>query len=575
MMYSRTLARLGATFFVMALALVSRADAQNLVITGVVDGPLPGGLPKAVELCAIGDIPDLSAYGVGSANNGGGTDGEEFTFPAGAVSAGTYIYVASEAPGFSNFFGIAPDYTSGALSINGDDAIELFFNGAVSDVFGDINVDGTGEPWEHLDGWAYRNSGTGPDGSTFQLASWFFSGPNALDGETSNDTASTPFPIGSYASCQAPEPDPALLLTEIVVTPTGGEFIEIHNPTGTTIDLSNVYLTDATFAGGGVFYYNIVTGANAGGGGFSDFHARFPDGASIAGGAYQTIALAGSDDFQTEYSIEPTYELYEDAAAADAIPDLREALPGSINDQGGLTNSGEIVVLYAWDGASDLVQDIDYALWGDAAEAVDKTGVSIDGPDADTDLSMYAPDTAIATQDVIATGSHPFGQSFQRVDLAEGLEAQAGGNGIKGSDETSENLSATWTSADPTPGAPAAAPPAEWIINEINADPDTNLGDANGDGTANFSDDEFVELVNVSGGAVDISGWTLSDGAGLRHAFEAGTVVPDGCSVVVFGGGSPDGVFGNGIVQTASTGALGLNNSRIASSARDSDGSHT
>jgi predicted extracellular nuclease len=30
------------------------------------------------------------------------------------------------------------------------------------------------------------------------LANWTFSGPNALDGETSNDTAAVPFPIGSY-----------------------------------------------------------------------------------------------------------------------------------------------------------------------------------------------------------------------------------------------------------------------------------------------------------------------------------------------------------------------------------------
>ena len=61
-----------------------------------------------------------------------------------------------------------------------------------------------------------------------------------------------------------------LLITEIVVTPTAGEFIEIHNPSDSvTVDLSNVYITDATFAPGGIFYYNIVTGANAGGGSFS------------------------------------------------------------------------------------------------------------------------------------------------------------------------------------------------------------------------------------------------------------------------------------------------------------------
>ncbi len=538
------------------------STAQDLVITGVVDGPLTGGVPKAVELCVLSDVADLSVYGIGSANNGGGSDGEEFTFPAGSASAGTFIYVASESTGFSSFFGFAPTHTSGAASINGDDAIELFMSGSVVDVFGDINVDGTGQPWEHLDGWAYRNDGTGPDGSTFVLANWSFSGPNALDGETTNGTAATPFPIGAYSACELPVPAPDLLLSEIVVTPTAGEFVEIHNPTASAINLSDVYLTDATFAGGGAFYYNIVTGANAGGGGFGDFHARFPDGATIAAGEFQTVSLPGSDDFFATYGIDPTYELFEDGVGADGIADMREALPGSISGQGGLSNSGEVVILYTWDGASDLVQDIDYGLWGDAAEAVDKTGVSVDGPDADAVASFYLADTATGTQDVISGGAHTSGDAFQRADFAEGAETQAGGNGVTGSDETSEDLSVTWTIAAATPGAALPAPASNWAINEIHADPASGTaGDANGDGTRNFSDDEFVEIVNTSGADADISGWTLADGFSVRHTFPAGSVVPDGCSVVVFGGGTPTGAFGISVVQTASSGALGLNNS--------------
>ena len=168
------------------------ADAQDLRITGVIDGPLTGGTPKAIEIFAAEDISDISVCGVGSANNGGGSDGEEFSFPTSSVVAGQFFYVASDTTGFTDFFGFAPDYTSSAASINGDDAIELFCNGVVVDVFGDINVDGTGQPWDHLDGWAYRSSDTGPDGSVFALGSWFFSGTNALDGETSNDTSATP-----------------------------------------------------------------------------------------------------------------------------------------------------------------------------------------------------------------------------------------------------------------------------------------------------------------------------------------------------------------------------------------------
>lgn len=106
---------------------------------------------------------------------------------------------------------------------------------------------------------------------------------------------------------------------------------------------------------------------------------------------------------------------------------------------------------------------------------------------------------------------------------------------------------------------PLAGPPL--VINEINADPASGLaGDANNDGTRDFSDDEFVELVNVSGGPLDISGWTLADGATTRHTFPSGTVIADQCAIVVFGGGSPSGGFGGATVQTASSGAVGLNN---------------
>lgn len=174
---------------------------NSLVITGVYDGPLSGATPKGIELYVINDIPDLSIFGLGSANNGEGTDGEEFTFPAVSASAGDYIYVATEATEFNNFFGFVPDYTTGpagAMGINGNDAIELFERGLVIDLFGDINVDGTGTSWEYEDGWAYRNT-AGPN-TIFTTSEWQFSGVNALDGETTNVTATTPFPIGTYNS---------------------------------------------------------------------------------------------------------------------------------------------------------------------------------------------------------------------------------------------------------------------------------------------------------------------------------------------------------------------------------------
>lgn len=172
---------------------------EALVISGVVDAQLTGGIPKAVEFYALDNISDLSVYGFGSANNGGGTDGEEFTFPAVSVNAGDYIYVTTDSTSFADFFGFDADYIDGnAPNINGDDAIELFMNGSVIDVFGDINLDGTGQPWEYTDGWAYRVDNTGPDGTTFNIANWSFSGIDALDGALTNATAGSPVPVGTY-----------------------------------------------------------------------------------------------------------------------------------------------------------------------------------------------------------------------------------------------------------------------------------------------------------------------------------------------------------------------------------------
>ena len=151
----------------------------------------------------------LSIYGLGFANNGGGSDGIEFTFSAIYVTAGDFLYVASDKEEFINFFGFPPDSMTPAAVINGDDAVELFRDGTVVDVFGDIGVDGTGQPWEYLDGWAYRNNNSGGlDTSTFTVSEWRFSGPNALDGAIVNVTADYPFPAGSFQPGSPPQPVP-------------------------------------------------------------------------------------------------------------------------------------------------------------------------------------------------------------------------------------------------------------------------------------------------------------------------------------------------------------------------------
>lgn len=122
---------------------------------------------------------------------------------------------------------------------------------------------------------------------------------------------------------------------------------------------------------------------------------------------------------------------------------------------------------------------------------------------------------------------------------------------------------------------PDASNPA---LNEVLWDPASSApeGDANGDGYRDAQDDEFVELINTSSQALDLSGISIADvsgaAAGVRHAFPCGTVVPARRALVVFGGGAPNGSFGGSAVFTSnatlrcavnrSPRSLCLNNSR-------------
>ncbi len=242
-----------------------------------------------------------------------------------------------------------------------------------------------------------------------------------------------------------------LLLSQVEVRggPPGAstEYVVIKNPGASPVDLSNYYLTDATFANGSQFYYNITDPAlPIGGGSFGDFFARFPAGMMIQPGQELSVGINGSMGFKERYGLDPHIELWEDNDPPDNVPDMRDARPGSINgtENPGLSNSGEVVILFYWDGESPLVVDMDYVVWGDKAEGVDKSGVTIRG-------GTYLNDTAIASQD-ITSPANPVGGAFVRQDDSEGTQTATGSNGVGGRDETSENLSVTFEEvADPSP----------------------------------------------------------------------------------------------------------------------------
>jgi hypothetical protein len=232
-------------------------------------------------------------------------------------------------------------------------------------------------------------------------------------------------------------PPPAsatLMFTEVSLAPASGEFVEIANPTSQAVDLSSYYLTDSGN------YFRLPAGATVDS---SDFIVKFPAGASIAAGSTITVALDTAANFQAAFGVAPSFSI----ASGTMTTVVASGTPT-------LTNSGELVVLFQWDGTADLVRDVDLLLVGVPAGAnglVDKSAQAIDGPDADTTASTYGTDARTITPQAASPGA---GLSTKRIQRETSFQS-TGPNGLAGDDETSENTAMTWdtTFTAPTPNA--------------------------------------------------------------------------------------------------------------------------
>jgi hypothetical protein len=252
-----------------------------------------------------------------------------------------------------------------------------------------------------------------------------------------------PAPSGFFA----PGPiEPHILLSEICVTPTAGEFIEICNATGQPVDLTNTYLSDDWYASGGALpptscYCFLPVAGYAGTVGFYDFIVQFPAGAVIQ--PWQTLVVAfDGAGFITTYGFPADFELF---GTDPGTPDMIDW--GGAAASAGLTNSAEPVVMFHWDGIADNVCDVDYVMWDDSSpdptRYIDKTGTAVDGPDADAIATMFLPDTPAAAQ-VVGTSPGTYGQTLQRYECTEmlGNEMPGPGNGcVPGATPTTKT---TW-----------------------------------------------------------------------------------------------------------------------------------
>lgn len=166
----------------------------QLSLKGVMDfiTPLAGNSGKAIHVRADAAIANLSIYGLGVANNGGGTDGQEYRFPAISVDSGADILVVRDSAALAAYFASCwPRFKhvftdlAGVVNQNGDDAIELFKVGEVIETYGISNEDGTGKPWEYTGSWAFKTG----------MPSWLNGALNCTDSTTTIFDSECIYPI--------------------------------------------------------------------------------------------------------------------------------------------------------------------------------------------------------------------------------------------------------------------------------------------------------------------------------------------------------------------------------------------
>lgn len=97
-------------------------------------------------------------------------------------------------------------------------------------------------------------------------------------------------------------------------------------------------------------------------------------------------------------------------------------------------------------------------------------------------------------------------------------------------------------------------------ITEFHAAPNASNADPNFDGLGDSTQDEFVEIKNVSGTACGLVGYVITDKDAVKHTFGAGAALGAGQRYVIYGGGTPPSL-GTAITDVANGGGgLGLNN---------------
>jgi hypothetical protein len=124
---------------------------------------------------------------------------------AGTVASGETFVIGGSS--FETIYSFPPDQVSGIITGNGNDAYFLFMNGdhttgTIHDIFGVINTDGLGQPWEYTDSRALRVEGITAPRTLWNAAEWEITPANILDtdpGVHNGSPGGDTIPTGSYS----------------------------------------------------------------------------------------------------------------------------------------------------------------------------------------------------------------------------------------------------------------------------------------------------------------------------------------------------------------------------------------
>ena len=382
-------------------------------------------------------------------------------------------------------------------------------------------------------------------------------------------------------SCDAPGPLLGdLLLNEVMADPgtldpnqdglpnNDDEYLEIVNLSDHTLDLAGMEYHDGT---GLKFTFPktcvapnqavVLFGGYAGGGDF---------GAAVVLGAGKSLSLNNSGDLALLRSADGT-----------VLDSLTYGSEGG--DDQSLVRETDMVP------SSGFVKHSEAPLSGGAPMSPGRCQNGHDFPDcAASPTPDEGPDAADAGDagDAPLTDA-PSADSADGADVgpAQDASADSAGDGAAGdgaggdvagdaaaddsavsadTDAAATDTGATDTGADT---APACGPPpasGQLVINELLADPDGT--DINGDGAYSATQDEFLELVNVTASPLDLSGVTVLTGTPATtvvHTFPQGTCLAGKEAIVLFGPCSAPcflGIDPTSAIVFAADKSLSLNN---------------